>query len=72
MKKENKFQDLQILEALLGGNLTGEEKKIIEQRLMYDPEFIQQYETLEKLPEATRRIYLGRTFDRLKDLEEGF
>jgi hypothetical protein len=55
MKKEYKIQDLQILEALLAGTLTGEEKKIVEEKLGYDPDLVHLYETLMKLPTVVRK-----------------
>jgi hypothetical protein len=69
-KNDNIRSDIELLEAYLAGTLPGQEKKVVEERLLSDQEFINLYDTLKTLPQAARRSHLESKRDQLLELEE--
>ena len=72
MKEKNDHirTDIDLLEAYLAGTLPDPEKKVVEERLLSDEEFINLYNTLKTLPRAARRSHLESKRDQLLELEE--
>ncbi|MCB0687463.1 MAG: hypothetical protein KDC53_13100 [Saprospiraceae bacterium] len=69
MKEDNNRKDIEKLEHYLAGDLTAEEKEVIETRLESDSVFLELYKMLKHLPIATRKSHLEALLQRLKSTE---